>query len=102
MNSFTATYFLDKKSDFRGNSSVHPVFYVEPNGEHRNGYITLQIDANLSADEQLKIADRLADAAGAWRDGLAARADSERTAADELAEAHAEIARLKAEAGEDA
>lgn len=102
MSAFTATFFLGPKTHVRGNTSVHPVLYVEPDGEHRPGYVTFQIDSKLSVDEQLKIAERFAAAVGEWRDGIAARAAQERTAADELAAAREEIARLKAEAGEDA
>ncbi|MFF8297683.1 hypothetical protein ACF07M_20115 [Streptomyces globisporus] len=100
MSAFTATFFLGTKTNIRGNASVHPVLYVEPDGEHRPGYVTFQIDAKLSVDEQLAIAERFAAAVGAWRDGIAARAEQERTATDELAAARAEIARLKAEAGD--
>ena len=102
MSAFTATFFLGTKTHVRGNVSVHPVLYVEPDGEHRPGYVTFQIDPKLGVDEQLKIAEQFAAAVGTWRDGIAARAERERTATDELATARAEIARLKAEAGEDA
>ncbi|MFJ9037898.1 hypothetical protein ACIRF8_15060 [Streptomyces sp. NPDC102406] len=97
MTAFTATFFLGRTTHVRGNASVHPVLYVEPEGQHRSGYVTFQIDAKLSIDEQLEIADRFAKAVTAWRDDLAARADQQRTAVDELAEARAEIARLKAQ-----
>ncbi|MFB6717628.1 hypothetical protein [Streptomyces sp. NPDC056358] len=73
---------------------------MEPDGEHRPGYITFQLDSKLSIDEQLEIADRFAKAVTSWRDEIAARADQQRTAADELEAARAKIARLKAEAGE--
>lgn len=102
MSYFTATFFLNAKTHVRGSASVHPVLYVEPDGEHQPGYVTFQIDSKLSIDEQLAIAERLAAGVASWRDGIAARAEQERTAADELATARAEIARLKAEAGEDA
>jgi hypothetical protein len=98
MSRFTATFFLGKPSHFRATLSVSPVFYVEPDGEHRAGYVTFQLDSKLSIDEQLKVVDRFAKAAAAWRDDIAARATRERTAVDELEAARAEIARLKAEA----
>lgn len=97
MTAFTATYFLGTKTHVRGNTSVHPVLYVEPDGEHRPGYVTFQIDSKLSVDEQLAIAERFAAAVAGWRDGIAERAEQERTATDELTAARAEIARLKAE-----
>ncbi|MFF1650191.1 hypothetical protein [Streptomyces sp. NPDC058240] len=100
MSYYTATFFLGMKAHFRGNTSVAPVFYVEPDGEHAPGYITFQLDSELSIDEQLKIADRFAQAVTAWRDEIAARADQQRTAADDLEAARAEIARLKAEPGD--
>ncbi|MEU2799016.1 hypothetical protein [Streptomyces sp. NPDC007117] len=97
MSAFTATFFLGPKTHVRGSASVHPVLYVEPDGQHRPGYVTFQIDAKLSVDEQLAIAERFASAVAGWRDGIAERAARERTAADELAAARAEIARLKGE-----
>ncbi|MGW1102775.1 hypothetical protein [Streptomyces sp. NPDC002540] len=100
MSAYTATFFLGTKAHFRGNTSVHPVFYVEPDGEHRPGYLTFQLDSKLSIEEHLEIADQFAQAVTAWRDEIAARADQQRTAADELNAAREEIARLKAEAGE--
>ncbi|MFD7622078.1 hypothetical protein [Streptomyces sp. NPDC059802] len=102
MSTYSATFFLGTKAHFRGNTSVHPVFYVEPDGKHRPGHITFQHGSELSIDEQLEIADRFAKAATAWRDEIAARADQQRTAADELEAARSEIARLKAEAVRDA
>ncbi|MEU2674786.1 hypothetical protein ABZ622_39350 [Streptomyces sp. NPDC007164] len=101
MSAYTATYFLGTKAHFRGNVSVHPALYVEPDGKHRPGYVTFQLDSEISIDEQLKVADRFAKAVSAWRDELATRADQQRTAADELEAAQAEIARLKAEAGDE-
>lgn len=98
MSAYTATFFLGMKAHFRGNTSVVPVFYVEPDGKHAPGYITFQLDSELSVDEHLKVADRFAEAVTAWRDEIAARADQQRTAADELEAARDEIACLKAAA----
>ncbi|MFJ6143082.1 hypothetical protein ACIQH7_05750 [Streptomyces anulatus] len=97
MSAFTATFFLGKKTHVRGSASVHPVLYVEPDGQHLPGYVSFQIDSKLSVDEQLAIAERFASAVAGWRDGIAERAARERTAADELAAAREEIAHLKAE-----
>lgn len=102
MSSYTATFFLGTRTHVRGNASVHPVLYVEPDGQHHPGYITFQIDSKLTVEEQLNVAERFVAGVAAWRDGIAARADQERTASDELAKAREEIARLKAEAGESA
>lgn len=99
MNNYTTTVFLDSRLHVRGNSSIPPVLYVEPDGEHRSACITFQIDHRIPAAEQLKVAERFAKGVDAWRAGIAARVEQERTAADELAEARAEIARLKGEGG---
>lgn len=56
----------------------------------------------MPIEQQLAVADRVLAGVQRWRDGIAEYAEEQRTAADELAAAHAEIARLKAEAGEDA
>lgn len=53
--------------------------------------------AGTSADDQLVIADRVLAGVQRWRDGIAGAAEEQRTAADELAAAREEIARLKAE-----
>lgn len=96
-----ATFFLGPKSHVRGSGSL-PVLYVEPDGQHQGVLVAFHLDAKLSADEQLKVANQFAKAVTAWRDELASLADQQRTAVDELAAAREEIARLKAEAGEDA
>lgn len=101
MSRYTATYFLDGKTNFRGSDAANPSFYIEPEGWHQGGYVTLLFSTGTSLDDQLQIAERLAQAAIEWRDSLAARADAARTAASELEAARAEIARLKAEAGEE-
>ncbi|MGW2594837.1 hypothetical protein ACWCXC_31855 [Streptomyces sp. NPDC001515] len=100
--SYSATYFVNAATHVRGNASARPVLYVEPDGQHQSGYVTFQIDSKLPVDEQLAIADHFAAATAAWRDKIAARVEQERTATDELEAARAEIARLKAEVGEDA
>ena len=99
--SYSATFFLGTKTHIRGHALVHPALYVEPDGEHRPGYVTFQLVSELSIDEQLEVADRFAAAVAAWRDEIAAQAEQQRTATDELEAARAEIARLKAAAGEE-
>ncbi|MFD3568502.1 hypothetical protein [Streptomyces sp. NPDC058667] len=95
--SFNATWFLNPKTTIRSSTTVGPVLYIEPDGM-AHGAINLQMKHDVTLDEQVQIADRFAAEVTRWRDEIAARADRERTAADELAEARAEIARLKAEA----
>ncbi|MFF8839612.1 hypothetical protein [Streptomyces sp. NPDC015130] len=94
--SFSATWFLNPKTSVRSSAAVGPVLYIEPDGT-AYGSISLQMQGRLTLDEQVQIADRIASEVTRWRDEIAARADRERTATDELAEARAEIARLKAE-----
>jgi hypothetical protein len=53
--------------------------------------------SGTSAETQLAIADRVLAGVQRWRDSIAAGAEAQRTAVDELAEARAEIARLKAD-----
>lgn len=98
--SYNATWFLSNKASFRSSASVGPVFYIESDGMAA-GSISLQMKGGLTLDEQLRIADRFMAEVTRWHDGLASRVAQERTAVDELAAARAEIARLKAEAGED-
>ncbi|MER5312743.1 hypothetical protein ABT034_33780 [Streptomyces sp. NPDC002773] len=81
----------------RSSTAVYPVLYIEPGGMVQ-GAINLQMKSELTPGERVQIADRIASEVCRWRDEIAGRANKERTAADELAAAHAEIARLKAEA----
>jgi hypothetical protein len=48
-------------------------------------------------EQQLAVADRVLAGVQRWRDGIAECIEKQRTAADELAAAREEIARLKAE-----
>ncbi|WP_432091084.1 hypothetical protein [Streptomyces sp. NRRL F-5630] len=99
MNNYTHTYFLDGKLHVRGSASaaMPSVFYVEPDGQHRGASMNFHIHAALPLAEQAEIAERLAQGVTEWADSIRAHADAERTAADELAEARAEIARLQGE-----
>jgi hypothetical protein len=54
--------------------------------------------SNMPIEQQLAIANRVLAGVQRWRDGVAEYAEQQRTAADELEAARAEIARLKAEA----
>jgi hypothetical protein len=103
MNAYTHTYFLDGKLHVRGSAgagaSMPSVLYVEPDGQHRGASISFHIDSKLSAAEQAEIAERFAQGVTTWAAEVRARADAERTAADELTEARAEIARFKGETG---
>lgn len=50
---------------------------------------------------QMAVADRVLAGVQRWRDGIAAAVERSKTTEDELAAAREEIARLKAERGED-
>lgn len=99
MTYFHATWFLTTRTTVRGSGTPHPTLYIEPEGT-AGGYVNLQMDRGLTSEQQVEIADRVLNAVTRWRDALAAEAEQERTTADELAAARAEIARLKAEAEE--
>ncbi|MGW3490598.1 hypothetical protein [Streptomyces sp. NPDC001054] len=99
MNAYTHTYFLDGKLCVRGNASaaMPSVLYIDPDGQHRGASVNFHIHNALPLAEQAEIAERFAQGVTEWAAGIRAHADAERTAAAELAEARAEIARLKAE-----
>ena len=96
---YSHTYFLDGKLDVTGTTAVAPVLYVEPDGRHRGPHVSFHIDSKLTAEEQADIADCFARAVASWAAELRANADKQRTTADELAAAKAEIERLRAEQG---
>ncbi|WP_406325870.1 hypothetical protein OG784_13060 [Streptomyces sp. NBC_01617] len=100
MSSYNATFFLTPQADARGNASVHPVLYIEPDGWHGSGSVVLQMPTGLTDEEQVTVAERILAGVTGWRDEIVAKVERDRTAADELTAARAEIARLKAEAGE--
>ncbi|KOT94532.1 hypothetical protein ADK70_12750 [Streptomyces rimosus subsp. pseudoverticillatus] len=95
--SYNATFFLEQQATARCGSAPLAVLYIEPDGDMRNS-INLQFPSGTPLDEQVATADRILTAVQRWRDSIAADRDRNRTAADELAKARAEIARLKAEA----
>lgn len=100
MNAYTHTYFLDGKLHVRGSAiaaAVPSVLYIDPDGQHRGASVNFHIHNALPLAEQAEIAERFAQGVTEWAASIRAHADAERTAADELAEARAEIARLKAE-----
>ncbi|MFJ2259520.1 hypothetical protein ACIOKD_14460 [Streptomyces sp. NPDC087844] len=103
MSSFTATWFLENDATATGSSAPNAALYVRPGTSFR-GAVSFQMGSELSADEQLKIADSILRGVQQWRDQLAEDAQRGRTAEEELAAAREEIARLKAErdGGDDA
>lgn len=97
MSAYNATFFLTAKTNARGTAAANPVFYVEPDGWHQPGCITMQIANGTSPADQVKIAESILSGAQQFRDSVVAEFERQRTAADELAEARAEIARLRGE-----
>ena len=76
-----------------------PSLTIHPEGQHQGSDVTILFRLHATPDQQLAIADKVLAGVQAWRDTVAAHAEQQRTAADELEAARAEIARLKAEAG---
>lgn len=74
---------------------------LHPRGLYQGEELQVQFPNGTTPELKLAIADRVLAEVQRWRDGIAERADEERTAATELEVARAEIARLKAEAGEE-
>lgn len=72
--------------------SYNATFFLEPQATARSG------TDPVTVLYQVATAERILTAVQEWRDSIVACRDRHRTAADELAQAHAEIARLKAEA----
>jgi hypothetical protein len=102
VSNYSVTYFLEARTNVRGSGAPNPVLYVEPDGWHGPGCISLQMRSDITAEERVKIAEQFLKGVTAWRDTIVEQVERERTASDELEAARAEIARLKAEAGEDA
>jgi len=102
MSSYQVTFFLEPRTNVRGSGMPNPVLYVEPDGWHGPGSISLQIPQHISAEDRVRIAEEFLKGVTAWRDTVVSEVKRQRTAVDELEAARAEIARLKAEAGEDA
>lgn len=64
--------------------------------------LSMAFPSEMPIKDQLAVANRVLAEVQRWRDGIAEYADQQRTAADELEAARAEIARLKAEVEEQA
>lgn len=101
MTHISCTYFLELHADARGNGAPNPCFYVQPDGG-RTGSVGFQISDSMPHADRVRIAEALLRGAQQFHDAIVADAERKRTAEDELAEARAEIARLRAEAGEEA
>ncbi|MFB7617796.1 hypothetical protein [Kitasatospora sp. NPDC056181] len=69
--------------------------YIHPNGVAGDQFTIYRRTDDVTDAEMLAVADRVLAEVQRWRDTVAATAERNRTAADELVEARAEIARLK-------
>lgn len=94
------TVFLDKHATARGTGALGTLYFYADAAQSTS--VTLQFPNGTPMDDQVKVAESLLAGVQRWRDDVVRIAEERRTAVDELAEARAEIARLKAEAGEDA
>lgn len=95
--SYNATFFLESQADARTFDVPTSVLYIGPDGPMRNT-VAFQFPSRLSGEERVAIAERIFATVQQWRDGIVREVTQQRTAAVELAEARAEIARLKGEA----
>lgn len=92
------TVFLDKHAAASGTGALGTLYFYADAAMSTS--VTLQFPHGMSMDDQVKVAESLLSGVQRWRDDVVRIAEQRRTAVDELAEAHAEIARLKAEGGE--
>ncbi|MGW8679564.1 hypothetical protein ACWGNN_00595 [Streptomyces sp. NPDC055817] len=84
----------------RVDSSPSPIatLSMRPSSDATANDLQMMFPSGMPIEKQLAVADRVLAGVQRWRDSIADAADRQRTAADELAEARAEIARLKGEA----
>jgi hypothetical protein len=76
--------------------ATNGTLYLHPNGISGDQFTVYRRD-NISDAEMLAVADRVLAEVQRWRDTVAATTERNRGVTDELAEARAEIARLKGE-----
>ncbi|MEU3386341.1 hypothetical protein [Streptomyces albidoflavus] len=96
---YSHTYFIDGRTQYRSFTAVNAALMVEPDGIYAPSSVSFQIGGDLTPAEKAEVAERFAVAVTSWATELRAQADGERTTADELAAAKAEIERLRAEQG---
>jgi regulator of protease activity HflC (stomatin/prohibitin superfamily) len=93
------TVFIDKHAAARGTAALGTLYFYADAAQSTS--VTLQFPHGMAMDDQVKAAESLLAGVQRWRDDVVRTAEERRTAVDELAEARAEIARLKAEAGDE-
>lgn len=97
MSGAQITIFWGPKAEVRSSQPPLAFLYIDAAGMGGNASLTLMFNSKMPLPEQAAIADRVLAGVQRWRDGIAERVERERTAEAELAEARAEIARLKGE-----
>ncbi|MFD6324231.1 hypothetical protein ACFWOL_15475 [Streptomyces sp. NPDC058442] len=97
MSGAQITVFWEAKAEVRSSPPPLSSLYIDPAGMGDGAHLTLMFDSKMPLPEQTAIADRVLAGVQRWRDGIAEKADRERTAEKELAAAREEIARLKGE-----
>ncbi len=95
-----ATDFWTKSGTAVGNCPPNASLSLRTSDAATSNELQMMFRSDTPIEQQLAVADRVLREVQRWRDGIAEYADRQRTAADELETARAEIARLKAEAGE--
>lgn len=91
------TAFWGPKTEVHSSPPPISSLYIDPDGMSAGAHLSVLFASDVTLTEQVAIADRVLAGVQSWRDGIAAAAERERTAEDELAAARAEIARLKGE-----
>jgi hypothetical protein len=91
------TIFWDRRADVRSSQPPLGTLYIDAAGMGDGTHVAMMFGSEMPLHEQVAIADRVLAGVQRWRDGIAESADRQRTAEVELAEARAELARLKGE-----
>lgn len=102
MSDAQITLFWKPKAEVRSAAPPLGTLYIDSAGMGHGAGLCLMFGRDMPLDEQVVVADRVLAGVHRWRDGIAESAERQRTAEVELAEARAEIARLKGEADEEA
>ncbi|MFD6740746.1 hypothetical protein ACWHA6_37940 [Streptomyces anthocyanicus] len=95
MSNAQITVFWEQKADVHSSPPPLGSLYIDPSGMSDGVHLSLLFGSNTPLHEQVAVADRVLAGVQRWRDGIVERAERQRTAEVELAEARAEIARLK-------
>lgn len=92
------TSFWTRNADVRSSTpTLNACLYIDPAGMGGGTSLTLMFGSRTPLADQVILAERVLAGVQRWRDGIVETADKHRNAEEELAEARAEIARLKAE-----